>query len=160
MQTLKVRVGERWYTVEVGDINANPVEVLVDGEPVRVDIHRLPMADGGPSAIRPAPAAPALPSSAEDPASAVVPAETTAVPETPGIRAAAPVKEFRSPMGGVIVSVAVKPGDQVVAGDEVCVLEAMKMHQSLAADWSGIVRAVHIVLGQQVREGDLLAELE
>ena len=62
-------------------------------------------------------------------------------------------------MPGLILSVAVKVGDQVVTGDEVCVLEAMKMQQSLRADWSGVVSAVHVKPGQQVLDGDPIVDL-
>ena len=51
-------------------------------------------------------------------------------------------------------------GDEVVTGDEICVLEAMKMQQMLRADWSGIVRSVHVEAGQQVLDGDPIVELE
>ena len=51
-------------------------------------------------------------------------------------------------------------GDQVITGGDICVLEAMKMQQTLRADWSGIVKAVHVKAGQQVTQGDLIAELE
>ena len=72
----------------------------------------------------------------------------------------APTKLFSSPMPGVILSVAVSVGDEVVTGDEICVLEAMKMQQMLRADWSGIVRSVHVEAGQQVLDGDPIVELE
>ena len=63
-------------------------------------------------------------------------------------------------MPGVIMSVSVTGGDQVVTGDEICVLEAMKMHQTLRADWSGIIKTVHVQEGQQVLDGDIIVELE
>ena len=62
-------------------------------------------------------------------------------------------------MPGVILSVTVKIGDQVITGDEICVLEAMKMQQTLRAEWSGIVQAVHVESGQQVLDGDPLIDL-
>uniref|UniRef100_A0A8D3DET5 Propionyl-CoA carboxylase alpha chain, mitochondrial n=1 Tax=Scophthalmus maximus TaxID=52904 RepID=A0A8D3DET5_SCOMX len=40
---------------------------------------------------------------------------------------------LRSPMPGTIVAVSVKPGDTVAAGQEICVIEAMKMQNSLTA---------------------------
>ena len=73
---------------------------------------------------------------------------------------AGPTKIFSSPMPGIIVSVAVKQGDQVVPGDEVCVLEAMKMQQTLRAEWAGIVREVHVRSGNQVQGGDRIVTLE
>ena len=138
---LKVRVGERWYTVEIGDLSDNPVRVLVDGEPVEVDVEHLVCQQ------------PILP---------LAQAEAPHTSEAEAVEARTPsaVKMFRSPMPGIIVSVSVKEGDQVITGDGVCVLEAMKMQQTLRADWSGIVRAVHVHLGQQVLGGDAIIELE
>ena len=137
---LRVRVGERWYAVEVGDPDANPVRVIVDGEPVEVSLEPLASADGAAS-----------------------PEQTTPTedrrPPSPKPQAPSPVKVFKSPMPGVILSVAVKVGDEVVTGDEVCVLEAMKMQQSLRAEWSGTIKAIHVDPGQQVLEGDPIAEL-
>jgi propionyl-CoA carboxylase alpha chain len=137
-KTLQVKVGERWYTVEVGDVRTSPVRVLVDGEPVEVDI-RQDSTDG------------AAEQTTEDP---------PAQPEAPSRRPASALKKFTAPMPGVIVSVAVESGDQVVTGDEVCVLEAMKMQQVLRSDWTGIVRAVHVHPGQQVRDGEPIVDLE
>lgn len=55
----------------------------------------------------------------------------------------------RSP--GVILAVRVKPGEQVTAGQEVCVLEAMKMQNSIRAKQSGVVSAVYVSDGQHVK---------
>lgn len=143
--TLRVKVGERWYTVEVSDLAADPVVALVDGEEVQVHIQRT-----GPTA-KPEPAAAPVP--APDP----VPAPATPAPVSP--EPPGDTRQFRSPMPGVILSVAVQVGDQVVTGDEICVLEAMKMQQMLRADWSGIVSKVHVGAGQQVLDGDPIVDL-
>ena len=63
-------------------------------------------------------------------------------------------------MPGTILSIEVNPGDQVVTGDTICVLEAMKMHQELRADWSGVVKEVMVSVGQQVLGGAPIVELE
>ncbi len=148
-KTLKVKVRDRWFTVEVGDLTGNPVRVLVDGDPVDVDLEGLTAREEKPSfpAPQPAEASPASGREA-DPSAKTAPATPTAT------------KMFRSPMPGVILSVSVKIGDQVVTGDEVCVLEAMKMQQVLRADWTGVVRAIHVEPGQQVSDGDPIVELE
>ena len=62
-------------------------------------------------------------------------------------------------MPGIVLSIAVSVGDQVTTGDDICVLEAMKMQQTLKADWSGVVSAVHVIPGQQVQDGDAIVEL-
>ncbi len=148
-KTLRVKVRDRWFTVEVGDLSGNPVRVLVDGDPVDVDLEGLTAREGKTSLPGPQPAE-ASPASGRE---ANPNAKTT--PTTPTA-----TKTFRSPMPGVILSVSVKIGDQVVTGDEVCVLEAMKMQQVLRADWTGVVRAIHVEPGQQVLDGDPIAEFE
>uniref|UniRef100_A0A8D3DQ57 Propionyl-CoA carboxylase alpha chain, mitochondrial n=1 Tax=Scophthalmus maximus TaxID=52904 RepID=A0A8D3DQ57_SCOMX len=67
---------------------------------------------------------------------------------------------LRSPMPGTIVAVSVKPGDTVAAGQEICVIEAMKMQNSLTAVKQAKVKSVHCKPGETVGEGDLLVELE
>ena len=138
---LRVNVGGRWYTVEVGDVGASPVRVLIDGQPAEVRIEGL--GDGrGPV-----------------PAGDAPPVRAT-VQESPSTGSAKAVKAFTSPMPGVVVSVAVVVGDVLVTGDEICVLEAMKMQQTLRADWSGTVGTVHVQSGQQVLDGDPIVDLE
>jgi len=148
---LKVKVKDRWYTVEVEDLHTSPVRAFVDGELVEVSLDD----SGNPTALAPvAPRAESRP---------VTPTPVSSDGARQPARSAAPAgggKSFRSPMPGVIVSVAVKVGDQVVTGDEVCILEAMKMQQVLRADWSGVVKTVHVTAGKQVMDGDAIVDLE
>nr|KAF6460795.1 propionyl-CoA carboxylase subunit alpha [Molossus molossus] len=67
---------------------------------------------------------------------------------------------LRSPMPGVVVAVSVKPGDMVSEGQEICVIEAMKMQNSMTAGKTGKVKSVHCKAGDTVGEGDLLVELQ
>uniref|UniRef100_A0A8C4I7B2 Propionyl-CoA carboxylase alpha chain, mitochondrial n=1 Tax=Dicentrarchus labrax TaxID=13489 RepID=A0A8C4I7B2_DICLA len=67
---------------------------------------------------------------------------------------------LRSPMPGTVVAVSVKPGDTVAEGQEICVIEAMKMQNSLTAVRQAKVKNVHCKPGETVGEGDLLVELE
>ncbi|XP_037655784.1 propionyl-CoA carboxylase alpha chain, mitochondrial isoform X2 [Choloepus didactylus] len=67
---------------------------------------------------------------------------------------------LRSPMPGVVVTVSIKPGDMVAEGQEICVIEAMKMQNSMIAGKTGKVKSVHCKAGDTVGEGDLLVELE
>ncbi len=145
---LKVKVNERWYTVEVGELDEFPIQTVVDGELVEVEVDDLPPA-GSPRVA--AVDVPAIPPTPSEP-----PTESANRPAP----SAGAVKSFKSPMPGVIVSVAVKVGDQVVTGDAICILEAMKMQQTLRADWSGIVQAVHVAPGDQVIDGQAIADLE
>ncbi|GAA0531701.1 biotin carboxylase N-terminal domain-containing protein [Halorubrum ejinorense] len=63
-------------------------------------------------------------------------------------------------MQGTILSVDVAEGDEVAAGDVVCVLEAMKMENDVVAERGGTVAGVHVAEGDSVDMGDALIVLE
>ena len=65
-----------------------------------------------------------------------------------------------SPMQATVVNIAVAPGDKVVKGDLVCVLEAMKMEQPMVAHRDGIVHSVSCNVGDTVSAGHVLLTLE
>ncbi|VDD87329.1 unnamed protein product [Enterobius vermicularis] len=65
-----------------------------------------------------------------------------------------------APMPGAIKSVSAKPGMMVTEGQELCVMEAMKMQNSLLAGKTGKVKAVNCKPGDTVDEGMVLVELE
>jgi acetyl-CoA/propionyl-CoA carboxylase biotin carboxyl carrier protein len=80
-----------------------------------------------------------------------------------GARAAADVNEggaVRVPMQGTIVSVLVAVGDEVEAGQTICVLEAMKMENHIVAGQSGRVTQVAVEAGQAVGAGEIVAVIE
>jgi biotin carboxyl carrier protein len=63
-------------------------------------------------------------------------------------------------MPGRVISVSVRPGDRVSEGDEVCVVEAMKMEQSIRATRDGVVKTVHVQPADPVKANGPLIELE
>ena len=64
-----------------------------------------------------------------------------------------------SPMHGLLLDVLVVPGDLVVKGQVLAVLEAMKMHYEITAEIDGTVIEVSAVTGNQVATDDLLIEI-
>jgi acetyl/propionyl-CoA carboxylase alpha subunit/acetyl-CoA carboxylase carboxyltransferase component len=64
-----------------------------------------------------------------------------------------------APLAGTVVSVAVAPGDQAAAGDELLVVEAMKMEHEVRAPGAGLVRAVPVAVGATVAAGAVLVVL-
>jgi acetyl-CoA/propionyl-CoA carboxylase biotin carboxyl carrier protein len=62
-----------------------------------------------------------------------------------------------APMQGTIVKILVKVGDSVQAGDQVCVLEAMKMENAIMAHSSGKVEELKVEVGQSVETGGTIA---
>ena len=159
-QIVKVKIDGRLYVVEVGDLSERPVRAVVDGFPAEVEVGEVRTTDApAESACRPAPSRSAMPSAA--PAVRPSPAAPSAPPPAAVVSASAnPNKVFSAPMPGIILEISVKPGDRVVTGDTICVLEAMKMQQRLRADWSGVVKSVLVTVGQQVMDGSPIAELE
>jgi acetyl-CoA/propionyl-CoA carboxylase biotin carboxyl carrier protein len=65
-----------------------------------------------------------------------------------------------APMQGTIVKVLVEAGQEVVADEAVCVLEAMKMESEIRAKRAGVVSKVLVEPGKTVRSGDPLVVLE
>jgi acetyl-CoA/propionyl-CoA/long-chain acyl-CoA carboxylase, biotin carboxylase, biotin carboxyl carrier protein len=68
--------------------------------------------------------------------------------------------ELKSPIQGTVLNVAVVAGDEVKAGDLICVVEAMKMENELVAPQSGVVSELAVEVGMTVRAGDLVAVID
>jgi biotin carboxyl carrier protein len=58
------------------------------------------------------------------------------------------------------LEVNISAGDEVKKGDFICVLEAMKMENTLTAPRDGVIKSVNITKGETVDKGKLLIELE
>lgn len=64
-----------------------------------------------------------------------------------------------SAMPGLITDVLVEVGESVHKGDKLAVLEAMKTQQPLVAPFDGTVETVAVQKGDQVTEGQLIAQM-
>ncbi len=64
------------------------------------------------------------------------------------------------PMQGTIVKVLVAVGDVVEVGQSICLLEAMKMENAVAAEKDGVVKEVRVSAGDSVGAGDVVAVIE
>jgi methylmalonyl-CoA carboxyltransferase small subunit len=93
----------------------------------------------------------------------------SAATQAPHAAAAAPtavetlVKEekvCRSPVSGIVASVAAQPGQTLQVGDVLLVLEAMKMETQVSAPVSGKVAAIKVKPGDTVQSGQILVEFE
>jgi acetyl/propionyl-CoA carboxylase alpha subunit len=67
---------------------------------------------------------------------------------------------LEAPMPGKVIAVKVAPGDTVVKGDELLVVEAMKMENAIRAPRDGRVKSVSARTGDMVSPGVVLVELE
>jgi 3-methylcrotonyl-CoA carboxylase alpha subunit len=77
-----------------------------------------------------------------------------------GAAAGAGAGSLSTPLPGVVVSIAVKEGETVKAGQTLLVIEAMKMEHAIKAPRDGVVKTLKHRVGDRVREGNALAELE
>ncbi|HEX5585538.1 acetyl-CoA carboxylase biotin carboxylase subunit [Gaiella sp.] len=64
-----------------------------------------------------------------------------------------------SPMQGTVLTVAVADGDEVAAGQLVCVVEAMKMENEIVAPRAGVVRDLTVAPGSAVGTGQLVCRV-
>jgi acetyl-CoA/propionyl-CoA carboxylase biotin carboxyl carrier protein len=74
--------------------------------------------------------------------------------------AAASSESLPSPLQGTVLKVAVEQGAEVAEGDLICVIEAMKMENEIAAHRSGKVTALNVSQGAAVSSGDVIAVIE
>ncbi len=68
------------------------------------------------------------------------------------------LKEIKAPMPGLIIDVMVKEGQEVVEGDALLILEAMKMENVIKSPVTGTITKVFIEKGQGVEKGMALIE--
>ncbi|WP_054949674.1 acetyl-CoA carboxylase biotin carboxyl carrier protein subunit [Numidum massiliense] len=69
------------------------------------------------------------------------------------------MKQIKATMAGSVWKMLVSEGEQVTAGQEVVILESMKMEIPITAETSGTVKKVRIEEGGFVNEDDILIEL-
>ena len=125
--------------------------VTVNGSTYSVEVEEV----GG--AVSVAPAVAAAPVAAAPVAAAPVAAPVAAAPAAP---AAAPVAAgsttVDAPMPGKVLSINVKKGDKVAAGDVLLILEAMKMQNEIMAPSDGVVSDIRVSAGATVATGDVM----
>ncbi|MDB9998085.1 biotin/lipoyl-binding protein [bacterium] len=72
----------------------------------------------------------------------------------------AKVSKLKAPMPGKVLDVLVTVGQEVVKGDGLVILEAMKMENVLKADDVGVVKSVNVSIGEAVEKNNVLIEFE
>lgn len=139
-----VTIDDEQFEVQIADLYARPIVAEVDGQRYEVWLNETPV-------VRPVSSTPATghtavpaPSAAARPAADAPPAESSS--------------RILAPIPGVIVAISVQPGDTVEPGQQVCILEAMKMKNIIRAPRSGTIGAIRVSPGQHVRHHDVLIE--
>ena len=137
MKSYKFKINGNEYNVAINSVEGKNASVTVNGTDYQVELEEAPAA----APVQAPAAAPVQAAPSPAPAPAAAPAPSGAG------------KAVTSPLPGVIIAVKVNVGDTVKAGQEVAVLEAMKMENSIEATHDGKVTAINVAKGDSVLEG-------
>lgn len=147
MKQYKYKVNGAQYDVTINEIQGQLAKVVVNGIPFDVEMQNSQLSEDNlpdvTTTAAPA-AAPAAPV-------ATAPAATEAAPS--GAGEGTPVK---APLPGVVTKINVSVGQQVKKGENVLVLEAMKMENNITAEADGTVSGIAVKAGDSVLEGAVL----
>ena len=141
-RTFNVSVNGNDYSIEIKTIEDGQATVEVNGAVYDVSYESKKKASKTPTLVR----TPAYPSEIERP-------RKTAAPDPSKGRL------VKAPLPGVILSVLIKEGSPVKAGETVIVMEAMKMENNIVAPSDGTIVQMKVSQGANVLEGDVLFEV-
>ena len=154
MRRYTLNISDREFVVDVQEVDADNFEVVVGGDTYQVNLaNEENLAEAtitpgfAPSAAQAA--APSRKSAASRPA----PAAATSAPAARKPAGGGGKGTQTAPMPGVILEINVKPGDTVTRGQQVAILDAMKMHNVIGAVQAGTVAEVYVDAGQSVDHG-------
>ena len=137
MKEYKYKIDGKEYAVKIDKIEGDQAQLEVNGTPYSVEI--IQEKKETPKVVKPTPAA--APAAMAAPAPAVAPAST------------GKGKAVKAPLPGVIISVDVQVGQQVKRGQQVAVLEAMKMENGINAECDGTITEIKVKAGDSILEG-------
>ncbi len=141
MPTYKVTIAGKTYNVDIAALDERPVRATVDGEEVLVEVTQ--------EAVMTATPAPPVVASAPQSSASPRPSASKKKP-TPSSGQAG---DITAPLPGTVVNIGVSEGDTVERGQELCVIEAMKMNNPIRAGNAGTVEAIYVHIGQQIQHG-------
>lgn len=148
MKQYKYKINGAQYDVTIDSISGNLAKVEVNGIPFEVEMQGSTLVEDNlptPSAV------------VEVAANAPTVAPAVEAAPAPAAKGAAgagtPVK---APLPGVVTKVLVSAGQTVKKGDNVLVLEAMKMENNITAECDGSVTGICVAAGDSVMEGTVL----
>jgi glutaconyl-CoA/methylmalonyl-CoA decarboxylase subunit gamma len=158
---IKVKVEEQIYEVEISDIRQRPIIAIVEGDEFEIwpegepsfHTRRQSFENNTNTQAR-------MESSSQQPvfASSLTSSFKPEEKPLPTLAANGNLLVVRAPIPGVITAVNIHPGEEVSVGQQLCVLEAMKMNNSIRASRAGHIAAVHVIVGQHVKHHDILLE--
>lgn len=138
MKKFKFKINGSEYEVSVNEIEDNVAEIEVNGTPFTVEIEKQEKASAATMSRKPAGKV----------APITAPRHTTVA------------SAIKAPLPGNIMKVLVKQGQSVKRGDLLMTMESMKMENNIMAENDGIIRHIHVQVGQNVMQDDVLIDFE
>jgi biotin carboxyl carrier protein len=135
MKKYKFTINGANYNVEINSVEDQNIQVEVNGTPYSVVVDREIKQSKTPKLVR-----------------------SVAVPSTDQGATVKAIKAgtIKAPLPGTVLDVFVKQGDKVSIGQNVLLLEAMKMENNIESDKAGTVTEIKVSKGSAVMEGDVL----
>lgn len=141
---VKVTIEGKLFEVEIEDLTTSPIKVMVNGKPYIVNNFETVEEGVASASTRVATSVPSPVHQPVSPKPAAQPAN------------AASGNRFTAPMPGTVLDILVKPGDAVTVGQQLCLLEAMKMKSAIRSPREGIIASVEVTDKQRVAFGETL----
>ncbi len=70
------------------------------------------------------------------------------------------ISSIKAPMPGLVLDIMVTPGQSIQKGDNLIVLEAMKMENIIKAEGDGVVKSIEVKISDKVDKGQLMIDME
>ena len=134
------------YKAEIKEITSEFARILVNGKEYKIEIKEFGHKSTGIQSVK----------RAETPIRETKPEKGEI--EKPKINST-DSGTIKAPLPGLILDIFVKIGDTVKAGQDLFVMESMKMENQVQAPHDGTVAKIYINRGDSVAEGDMLLEL-
>lgn len=138
MKKYKLNINGNTYSVKINEAEKNRIQLDVNGTTYEVELENEVKTSKTPRLVR---------------------AEPTPTQNTTPLKSKTSTKKITAPLPGTILKVCVKEGDTIKTGDDLVVLEAMKMENTIQAESSGVVKAILVQPNDNVLQGDTLLKI-
>ena len=146
MKEIKLDINGKEYTVKIEEFGSKEATLEVNGKKYVVGLKDLGK-ELNLGSVREV----VTPLATSDP---IVSAPKANTPSTGGSG------EVLSPLPGLILNIIVNVGDSVKNGQNLMIMEAMKMENDIVATKDGVIKTINVKNGDNISEGDVLAIIE
>ena len=139
MKNYKFKIHGTQYEVEIDDFEGNIANIEVNGTKYQVEVENNLVKPKTPKLVRK--------NVVKNPGEGIVVAPSTGT------------FQVKSPLPGSIVKILIAVGDTVKKGDNMLIMEAMKMENNILAEKDGVVKSIKVSVGDNILQNDVLLEI-